>query len=400
RRPAAARLWNPTNSTPRPPPSRLTRRRQRSTPPPPAVLLEHPAIDVSSDPPDPTGVVAGNYPLLSLPEQRQNRHSASTSANLQIEGRRSGDQKVSLPRTLRYSYDGKRLAQALQLQDTGAGQSVSNRARALSFGLVRPEKSTKGKGKAVMALPEDEEPGKSFSKDLERGPNDHEYRHSRDNMSLPEDIGSAISSSNSSIMGDPDQPDIGEEWGPQHPCFPHLNPHVSMDSPEYTSTRIIRIRRDWLIDGDLAPTFSNLYPEILDPAGITEQEFRRIIEKLNGELILIFNPYYWRNILDGALGLLTGWIWDDIGFTNAKTRLRNLESWIEKWNTQMEKTFVPEEGIAAPKIIPLRRSGYMTLDIQIPDPEIAPAAASEPGVSRSGPEQADPASQHDDGSVH
>ncbi|CCF40734.1 hypothetical protein CH063_11218 [Colletotrichum higginsianum] len=36
----------------------------------------------------------------------------------------------------------------------------------------------------------------------------------------------------------------------------------------------------------------------------------------------------------------------------------------------------------APRIISLRKTGYMTLDIQIPDPEIAPAPST-PGGSRS-----------------
>jgi hypothetical protein len=175
-------------------------------------------------------------------------------------------------------------------------------------------------------------------------------------------IGSALSSSNSSIMGDPDQPpDTGEEWGPQHPCYPHLNPHVPLDSPEYAHTRIIRVRRDWLLEGDLAPTFSNLYPDILDPAGVSEQEFRRVIDKLNRELVPIFSPYAWRNILDNVLGLATGWLWDDLGFTAAKTRLRSLERWIEQWNAEMEKAAGAEEGVIPPKIVPLRRTGYMTV---------------------------------------
>ncbi|KAK8088677.1 hypothetical protein PG997_003638 [Apiospora hydei] len=193
-------------------------------------------------------------------------------------------------------------------------------------------------------------------------------------------------------MGDPDQPDMGEEWGPQHPCFPHLNPHVPIDSPEYAATRVIRIRRDWLLEGDLAPTFSNLYPEILDPAGITEQEFRRVIEKLNNELVPIFNPYYWRNIVDGVMGLVTGWIWDDLGLTYTKSRLKTLELWIEKWNTEMEKAIGIEDPAMAPKIVPLRRTGYMNLDIQIPDPEIAPAVTASQPNSRSGlPAEPEPA---------
>ncbi|KAI2613012.1 Golgin subfamily A member 7/ERF4 family-domain-containing protein [Hypoxylon fragiforme] len=205
-----------------------------------------------------------------------------------------------------------------------------------------------------------DEPPRSLSKDLERGPSALGRQQNGSSVSLPGGIGSPVSSSDSSIMGDPNQPELGEEWGPQHPCYPHLNPHVPLNSPEYANTRIIRIRRDWLIEGDLAPTFSNLYPEILDPAGVSEQQFRLVIEKLNGDLITIFNPFNWRNVIDGILGLLTGWIWDDMGFTYAKTRLQSLEDWIEKWNAEMEKTVGSEEGALAPRIVSLRRTGYMT----------------------------------------
>lgn len=225
----------------------------------------------------------------------------------------------------------------------------------------------KGKGKAVMAITDDAEQqaGASFDRDLEQGPEPHR----RDSMgSLDDGIGSAISSSNSSIMGDPDGQADDEEWGPQHPCFPHLNPHVPIDSPEYVNTRIIRIKRDWLLEGDLAPTFSNMYPEILDPAGLSEVEFRRVIDKLNSELIDIFNPYSFRNILDGVMGLLTGWIWDDVGLTNAKARLARLERWVERWNKEMEKTSGGDDNVTPPKIVPLRQTAYMTVSIA-PFPE-------------------------------
>ncbi|KAK1598741.1 Golgin subfamily A member 7/ERF4 family-domain-containing protein [Colletotrichum navitas] len=214
------------------------------------------------------------------------------------------------------------------------------------------------------------------SKDLERGP-DVLPRYSNASAGDAMGIGSAISSSNSSIMGEELPPDMGEEWGPQHPCFPHLNPHVPVDSPEYRNTRIIRVRRDWLIEGDLAPTFSNLYPEILDPAGLSEQEFRRIIDKLNGELIPVFSPYSWRNILDGLLGLMTGWLWDDLGFTGVKARLDRLERWIDQWNTEMEKTFGNEDGSMAPRIISLRKTGYMTVSL----PSLCSAQGADPDCS-------------------
>jgi hypothetical protein len=222
----------------------------------------------------------------------------------------------------------------------------------------------KGKGKAIMAssaTPDDSAAAARYSKDLERGPDVLDGRTS--NISAGDGLGSPISSSNSSIMGDPEiQPDAaGEEWGPQHPCYPHLNPHVPVDSPEYHSTRIIRIRRDFLLKGDVSPAFSNLYPEILDPAGLSEQEFRRVVEKLNSELTPIYDPYSWRNLLDGTLGLVTGWLWDDFGFTGIKSRLNRLEKWIEQWNQEMEKTVGSEEGTVPPKLVSLRRTGYMTV---------------------------------------
>lgn len=234
-----------------------------------------------------------------------------------------------------------------------------------------------------MALAESEDVAnnrRSYSKDLERGPDvlnsngggsgtiKEEHDHRNSTVSMPDGIGSAISSSNSSIMGDPEaQPDAGEEWGPQHPCFPHRNPHVPMDSSEYVTTRIIRIRRDWLIAGDLAPTFSNLYPEILDPAGMPELEFRRVVDKLNKELCGIFEPWTVYNIVDGVLGFVTGWLWEDLGMTTAKRRLSQLERWIERWNDSMargtngSRSGLVEDGPIPPKIIPLRETGYMTV---------------------------------------
>ncbi|KAL4933144.1 ERF4 family protein [Aspergillus undulatus] len=159
-------------------------------------------------------------------------------------------------------------------------------------------------------------------------------------------------------------PEVAEElaWGPAHPCFPHINPHVPPGSDEYMSTRIIRIRRDWMVSGDLAPTYSNLYPEILDPL-LPEQEFRRIIATVNDELIDAFNPYSFRNWIDGAIGLLTGWVWEDIGAPGAKSHLRKVEDWLERWNREVGA----KDGV---RIWSLRRTAYMSLDIQIPDPKV------------------------------
>lgn len=171
--------------------------------------------------------------------------------------------------------------------------------------------------------------------------------------------------------------DVAEElaWGPAHPCFPHFNPHVPIGSPEYETTRIIRIRRDWMIKGDLAPTFSNLYPEILDPL-VPDQEFRRIIATVNDALVQAFDPFSLRNWVDGVVGLLTGWVWEDLGAPAVKSHLQRLEDWLENWNREVGE----KDGV---HIWSLRRSAYMSLDIQIPDPKVGiiptQSIASRPG---------------------
>lgn len=114
------------------------------------------------------------------------------------------------------------------------------------------------------------------------------------------------------------------------------------------------------MEGDLAPTFSNLYPEILDPAGLSEHEFRTVIERVNKELVPAFNPFGARNIFDAVMGLVTGWIWDDFGFTAVKSRLARVEQFLEQWNTEMEQKNKDGPGFA-PRIVPLRRTGYMNV---------------------------------------
>jgi hypothetical protein len=153
--------------------------------------------------------------------------------------------------------------------------------------------------------------------------------------------------------GDEEVDEEDYEWGPSHPCFPHLNSHVPLDSPLYNSTRIIRVRRDWMVAGDLAPTFANLYPEVLDPV-ISEDTFRAVIKHINAELLAVFSPWSARAWLDTILGVATLWLWEDAGLTGVKSKLRTLERWIEEWN----RTVGEPEGV---RIIPLRRTGYLTV---------------------------------------
>ena len=313
--------------------------------------LQHPALDDSAHPAEAAVASgAGEYPLLTLPEQRQSRHSLSARASLQIDLRDSFDRRISLPRSVRASQETRRSQNPTPTPTASEFQFPAEEADRLT-------RLDKGKGKAIMTQ-ENEDSRRSYSRDLERGL-DAEPRPS--NVSLGDGIGSAVSSSNSSIMGEEVEADAGEEWGPMHPCYPHLNPHVNVESLEYATTRIIRIRRDWLLRGDLAPTFSNIYPEILDPAGISEQDFRRIIEKINSVVVPAFNPYAPRNMVDAVLGLVTGWLWDDFGLTSIKSQLSGLEKWMEKWNLDMERPATTDAAAMTPRLISLRRTGYMTV---------------------------------------
>ena len=211
----------------------------------------------------------------------------------------------------------------------------------------------------------------------------HPPRHSKSFKSLrnPKSLNSLTSASQrfnvDSLPGTPhngppstlpgaeeEQEELEQElaWGPSHPCFPHMNPHVPLASAEHQSTRIIRIKRDWMVRGDLAPTYSNLYPEILDPL-LPEGEFRNIIHHVNKTLVDAYDPFRLRNFIDGFMGLATGWLWEDAGLTGIKAELKRLEMWFDDWNRRVGER-------EAVKLIPLRRTAYMNLDIQIPDPQL------------------------------
>ena len=159
-------------------------------------------------------------------------------------------------------------------------------------------------------------------------------------------------------------------WNPTHPCYPHPNPHIPLASPLHSTTRIIRIPRDWLIAGDLAPTFSNTYPEILEP-WVSEADFRTLIKDINDRLIAAFSPYSWRAWADVLFGAATGWIWEDLGFAAVKSQVRRVEQAIEDWNGRRRKTLEKDEEGELVRAIPLNKTGYLCLDIQIPNPHVS-----------------------------
>lgn len=329
-RPPAVRLANPVNHVPR-----VT----------PITLLPGHLSDESLP-------LSPKSPLLTVPERRRSRLTPSPNSLLveRSQGEtESGRTSIALP--ARHKRDSQLSPTAMAAAFAGsAANEVEN---------LRPPEAV------------------HLTQDGTRRRDDDRPRHVQSQTSLRSQ--SQVASVPSNAAQAP--ADVAEElaWGPAHPCYPHPNPHVPIGSQEYLTTRIIRIRRDWMIKGDLAPTFSNLYPEILDPL-LSEQEFRKVIATVNNGLVKAFDPFSLRNWVDGAVGLLTGWVWDDINAAGIKSQLQQVEAWLDKWNREVGA----KDGV---HIWSLRRTAYMSLDIQIPDPKvgIVPSLHEGPSLPNSRP---------------
>ena len=132
-----------------------------------------------------------------------------------------------------------------------------------------------------------------------------------------------------------------------------------------------------MIAGDLYPVLSNVYPEILAP-WVREVDFRRLIEKLNAILAESFAPRGARAWVDMLMGLVTGWVWEDLGLTRAKRGAREMEGVVEGWNEERlredrgrDRSGERErEEMGLVQAIDLRRTGFLCLDIVIPDPKV------------------------------
>lgn len=299
----ASRLWNPVNSSPRTLAVQQHPRRPEPREDWPNLPIEQSAAGERDE-----------YPLLTLPQRRQSRQSPAPSS-LAVERSTGGDSitgrtSIALPRDRR---------------------------------SLPPTSQPPTPGPATMAPADDVEAGVMHNK--EHGPT---------RVSLPGSRRTSMHSGPSTRQGEGEGDEQSEfPWGPSHPCFPHPNPHVPLHSALYDNTRIIRIKRDWMMQGDLAPTFANLYPEILDPL-VSEDDFRILIKKINDTLTDAFDPFTFRAWLDAVMGVATFWLWDDVGLTGVKRKLANLERWIQDWNRDVGQ----KEAV---KIIPLRRTGYLTV---------------------------------------
>lgn len=329
-RPPAVRLANPVNHVPRITP--ITVRPQQSDESLPLTF----------------GHSRDAHPLLSVPERRRSRLTPSPSSLLVERSHgetESGRTSIALPRRQRRSE---------QFSPTEMAAAFAGSAARETENLRPPE--------AVH-----------LSEDGTRQNDRPRHAQSQTSLRSQSQVASVPSHTGQAPV------DIAEElaWGPAHPCFPHVNPHVPIGSREYMTTRVIRIRRDWMIKGDLAPTFSNLYPEILDPL-LSEQEFRRVISTVNDGVIKAFDPFSFRNWFDGAMGLLTGWVWDDLNAPAAKSQLQRVETWLENWNREVGA----KDGV---HIWSLRRTAYMSLDIQIPDPKVGLVPSEAPSAPNTRP---------------
>jgi hypothetical protein len=333
---------------------------------------------------------AGEYPLLSLRELRQSRNSG-VSGSLQEYSAGEGTKRdrVSLPRSVK-SVDIRR---SLVVEERRERQAQGGRDKG------------KGKGKEIeldvyTRISTDEKPPDHHNHIQSSHPRillPHNPPHPLSNRSLthppttttmpdlergtltqhPSPTGSfntggldglvpalnlapaasSFASSDTSVRGSlrAAGSTAGDEWGPAHPCFPHPNAYVAADSAMAETTRVIRVRRDWMAVGDLAPAFAELYPELLGEAGLGEAEFRRCVQEVNGRLRRAFDPFAMRNVVDVVLGLCTGWLWDETGLTYTKRSLAGVERLLEKWNEGLEK-----EGAGA-RWVSLRKSAYMSV---------------------------------------
>lgn len=128
--------------------------------------------------------------------------------------------------------------------------------------------------------------------------------------------------------------------------------------------------------GDLYPVFSETYPEILLPH-ISEQSFRALIQEVNTTLEAAYKPATTTAVIDGLLGALSGWVLEDAGVVGPKRRIKAVEGVIETFNNERlnERNHGDRYGPDAESndlvmVVPLRRTAYMSLDIQIPDPKL------------------------------
>ena len=98
----------------------------------------------------------------------------------------------------------------------------------------------------------------------------------------------------------------------------------------------------------------------------------------NARLRSAFDPFGGRALVDAVLGVLTGFVWDDVGLTGAKRAVKGLEGFIDEWNRRKKA-----EGKDV-RLVQVRRAGFMALDCVVPDPGIMDVVEDEGRVHGEG----------------
>lgn len=190
----------------------------------------------------------------------------------------------------------------------------------------------------------------------------------------------------------PKEHDMGRSIVITH--FPNI--YVSPESIEWKTTRIVRIPRSYdqrvtypcfseylpghesaaIIVGDRRDRFICQGKSLRDgqwygygsisPLSIyfTQDAFQEIVKKINGLIEQDFQLGGWINILDLTIGYFTFGLLDFSKIVNHRCRSHSTK--VDQYIEELNKT---EEFIRhGVQIIPLARSGYLSLDFQIPCP--------------------------------
>ncbi|AMD20327.1 HDL417Wp [Eremothecium sinecaudum] len=179
-------------------------------------------------------------------------------------------------------------------------------------------------------------------------------------------------------------------------CITHFpNIYHAANSKLFDSTRIVRIPRQFdktvhypyfseYLPGNEPAALRSTNDSGFNPFGIydgqlfgktslsplsnylTAEQFREIVSEINEYLREGYQVHPYISILHNVADALTFNIWSRLfGLFSSESPLQRLEEYIEQVN---ERSLFKDNGL---RMISLRRSGYLSLDIEIPKPELA-----------------------------
>lgn len=75
--------------------------------------------------------------------------------------------------------------------------------------------------------------------------------------------------------------------------------------------------------------------------------------------------------------MATGWVWEDVGGAKVRGRVQDVEGWLEGWNGKGGGGW--GEGV---RVVGVRRTGFLSLDFEVPDPRVGSVEERGDGVER------------------